>query len=886
MNILDITVLRGPNYWSNKRHKLIVMKLDLEEMEELPSSKVNGFSDRLEKMFPSLYEHRCSEGHEGGFFERVKEGTWMGHIAEHIALEIQILAGMDCGFGRTRGTGEIGVYNVVFTYTQENAGIYAAKASIKIVEALISGNPYQLDLDIQALKEIREEDKLGPSTQSIVNEASKRGIPFMRLNGDSLVQLGYGVNQKRIMATITSQTSGIGVDIAGNKEDTKYLLNKAGVPVPKGSITITEEELINELDSIGYPCVIKPIDGNHGKGATTNIKNIEGALIAFKLAKKHSERIIVEKFIQGHDFRLLVINHRLVAAAKRTPAHIVGNGKSTIRELIKKVNADPRRGFGHENMLTEITVDKMTQHILSTKKLTLKSVLPNKKKLFLKTTANLSTGGTATDVTDTVHPYNIFMAERISRIIGLDICGIDIMASDLEHSIIETGGSVLEVNAAPGFRMHLDPTIGLARNVAEPVIDMLYPAGKKTRIPIIAITGTNGKTTTTRLIAHIMKSVGFQVGYTTSDGVYVQNRMLQEGDCTGPQSAKFVLSDPTVNFAVLETARGGILREGLGFSHCDIGIVTNITSDHLGLKGIQTIEQMARVKSVVVENVLTKGYSILNADDDLIFGMIENITSKIALFSMNENNKKVIEHCKEGGIAAIYENGYITINKGGWKIRVEKVLNIPLTFSGRAIFMIQNVLPAVLAAFLRKVQLEDIRLALQTFTPSPAQTPGRMNLFQFKEFEVLLDYAHNPSGMEAIGKFLEKTKGFPKVGIIAGTGDRRDEDIIELGKVSAKIFDEIIIRQDAELRGRTPQEILDLLLIGIYSIDATKKLSVVGDEMEAISKSIQEAKKGSFITVTSDAIPEAIKLIRELKEVEGDLTILKTDIPNLDSATI
>ncbi|WP_299459901.1 cyanophycin synthetase [uncultured Microscilla sp.] len=881
MKIVDIKVLRGPNYWSNRKEKLIVMKLDLEEMEKLPSDKVEGFSERLEKMLPSLYEHHCSEGHEGGFFERVKTGTWMGHIAEHIALEIQTLAGMDCGFGRTRGTGKIGEYNVVFSYTQENAGIYAAKAAIRIVKSLIAGKAYQLEVDIHTLKEIREEDKLGPSTQSIVEEASKRGIPFMRLNSDSLVQLGYGVNQKRIMATITSQTSAIGVDLAGNKEDTKYLLKRAGVPVPNGGISVTEEELLDELESIGYPCVVKPVDGNHGRGATTNIKNKAEALAAFKLAKEHSERIIVEQFVQGHDFRLLVINHRVVAAAKRTPAHVVGNGKNTIQELIDQVNADPRRGFGHEKMLTEIMVDEMTQYILTTKKLTLQSILPSEEVLFLKTTANLSTGGTATDITDTVHPYNLFMAERISRIIGLDICGIDIMASDLEHSVIETGGSVLEVNAAPGFRMHLDPTIGLARNVAEPVIDMLYPPGQQVSIPIIAVTGTNGKTTTTRLIAHLMKSAGFRVGYTTSDGIYVQNRLLQVGDCTGPKSAKFVLSDPTVNLAVLEIARGGILREGLGFSSCDIGIVTNITSDHLGLKGIQTVEQMAKVKAVVAENVYPEGYAILNADDDLIFAMIENISSKIALFSLNEDNQRVYDHCKAGGIAAIYENGYITINKGGWKIRVEKVLNIPLTFSGKAIFMIQNVLPAALAAFLRNVQLEDIRLALQTFTPSPAQTPGRMNLFQFNEFQVLLDYAHNPSGMEAIGKFLEKIEESPKIGVIAGTGDRRDEDIIELGKVSAKVFDEIIIRQDADLRGRTSKEILNLLIEGIHSIDASRVVSVVPDEMDAISKSIKEAKKGAFITIISDAIPEAIQLIRTLKKQESDVVVLKSDIPNL-----
>ncbi|MFZ6051824.1 cyanophycin synthetase [Halocola ammonii] len=873
MKIAEIKILRGPNYWSNRRHKLIVMKLDLEEMEVRPSDKIEGFSDRIEKLIPSLYEHHCSEGHEGGFFERVKSGTWMGHIIEHVALEIQTLAGMDCGFGRTRGTGEDGVYNVVFNYTQEKAGVYAAKAAVRIVEALIAAESYQIDTDIYELKRLREEYKLGPSTQSIVDEATKRGIPFMRLNDASLVQLGYGVHQKRIMATMSSQTSGIGVDLAGDKEDTKFLLQRAGVPVPGGGICTDEEGLLNELSYVGYPCVIKPVDGNHGKGATTNIKDEAGAIRAFKLAQNYSERIIVERRIKGHDFRLLVINHQLVAAAKRTPAHVVGDGKSTLKQLIDAVNADPRRGFGHENMLTEITVDKMTRHILTTKKLTLKSILPDGKRLYLKTTANLSTGGTATDVTDSVHPYNKFMAERISRIIGLDICGIDIMASNLKTSVVDNGGAVLEVNAAPGFRMHLDPTEGLPRNVAEPVIDMLYPPGQKATIPIVAITGTNGKTTTTRLTAHIMKSVGYKVGYTTSDGIYVQNSTLETGDCTGPKSARFILSDPTVNFAVLETARGGILREGLGFNKCDIGIVTNITSDHLGMKGIHSLEGLARVKSVVVENVTPEGYSILNADDDMVYSMREDIESKIALFSLYENNERIIEHCAAGGIAAVYENGYITINKGGWKIRIEKVVNIPLTFSGRAVFMIQNVLPATLAAFLRNVQLEDIRLALQTFTPSPAQTPGRMNLFQFKEFELMLDYAHNPSGMEALGEFLKKTKGFPKVGVIAGTGDRRDEDIVELGEVSAAIFDEIIIRQDAELRGRTAEVIRELLMKGIQKVDPNKPVSYVPDEKAAITKSIEEAKSGSFITVISDSISESIKYIRQLKENEDDLKI-------------
>ncbi len=880
MEILDIQALRGPNYWSNRWHKLIVMRLDLKEMEEKPSDKIEGFAGRLETLIPSLYEHHCSESHEGGFLKRVKEGTWMGHIIEHVALEIQTLAGMDCGFGRTRGTGEKGVYNVVFSYTEERAGIYAAKAATAIIETLIEGKSGTLEEDIQALKVIREQEKLGPSTFSIVQEAAKRGIPFMRLNTDSLVQLGYGLNQKRIMATMTSQTSGIGVELAGDKGDTKLLLNRAGIPVPRGRSVNTESELSNALDYIGYPCVIKPVDGNHGRGASINVKSWNEALKAFAAAKKHSELIIAESYIEGFDFRLLVINNRLVAAARRTPAHITGNGRSTIKELIAEVNADPRRGYGHENMLTEIIVDNMTLHILRMQKLTMKSVLPPKKRLYLKTTANLSTGGTSTDVTETVHPYNVFLAERISRIIGLDICGIDIMAPELKTPLNESDGAVLEVNAAPGFRMHLDPTHGLPRNVAEPVVDMLYPPGSSSRIPIVAVTGTNGKTTTTRLIAHIMKSAGYKVGFTTSDGIYIQNRMLEAGDCTGPKSARFVLSDPTVDFAVLETARGGIIREGLGFSYSDIGVVTNITSDHLGIKGIHTLEQLARVKSVVVENIHKDGYAVLNADDDLIFTMRDNINSNIALFSMNEKNQRIIDHCKAGGIAAVYENGYISINKGGWKMRIEKVVNIPLTFAGRAVFMIQNILPAALTAFLRNIKLEDLRIALQTFTPSPAQTPGRMNLFTFRDFEVLLDYAHNPAGMTAIGKFIAKTQGYPKVGIISGTGDRRDEDIIELGRVSARIFDEIVIRQDPELRGRTASDIYDLLMKGILLVDKKKPVRTEPNEAEAIVNSIRKAEKGTFITVLCDDIPNSIKLIGDLKEKETGIDVQENDIPN------
>ena len=882
MKIIDIRAMRGPNYWSIRRHKLIVMKLDIEDMEEKPTNKIPGFPERLEKMFPGMYEHRCSEETEGGFFHRVREGTWIGHVIEHIALEIQTLAGMDCGFGRTRSTSQQGIYNVVFDYKEEKVGAYAARASVRIAQALTDGSDYDLSNDIQTMRELREDERLGPSTGSIVEEAKARGIPWIRLNKRSLVQLGYGVNQHRIQATVASTTSSIAVEIACDKEETKNLLEAMSVPVPRGRVIYDEEDLGLALDSIGFPVVLKPVGGNHGRGATINITTRKDAVEALALAKKISRGVIAEKFITGYDYRLIVINFKFIAAAKRTPAMVTGDGKSTVQELVDIVNSDKRRGYGHEKVLTSIKIDEMTMQILAEKELTLDSVLKKGEILYLKRTANLSTGGTSTDVTDIVHPDNVFMAERIARIINLDICGIDIMTPDISVPLGENGGAVLEVNAAPGFRMHTSPAEGIPRNVAEPVIDMLYPPGTSARIPIIAVTGTNGKTTTTRLIAHIVKTMGYKVGFTTTDGIYIQNKMVERGDCTGPVSAEYVLKDPTVDFAVLECARGGILKAGLGFHNCDIGIVTNIAADHLGLKDINTVEEMARVKAVVVESVSPSGFAILNADDDLVYEMRKNLECKIVLFSMDENNKRVKKHCQSGGLAAIVENGYITICKGLWKIRVDKVVNIPLTFSGKAAFMIQNILPAVLAGFVRGFKVEDMRLALETFIPSPTQTPGRMNMFQFKNFTVMVDYAHNPAGFQAIGKFLEKTEASKKVGIIAGVGDRRDEDTIHLGELAAEMFDEIIIRQDRNLRGRTEDEIINLLTTGIKKINPGKIIHVLQKEKEAIEFAIRNAKKNSFIVICSDVVPDALQQIMTLKEQEDNFEFVKEDIPNVN----
>ncbi len=873
MKILKVQALRGPNIWSVQRKKLIQMRLDLEEMEQFPTNKIDGFRERIEAMFPTMIEHRCSEGCRGGFFMRIERGTWMGHVIEHIALEIQTLAGMETGFGRTRETKTPGTYNVVFSYTEENVGMFAAESAVNIAQSLIDGTEYNLEADIQKMREIRERVRLGPSTGSIVEEAVARDIPWIRLGTNSLVQLGYGVNQMRFQATITCKTSNIAVDIACNKEETKRMLDNASIPVASGSICVDDEDLEACIKKIGYPIVIKPLDGNHGKGASINVTNWEDAKAGLAFAKEYSRRVIVEKFITGFDFRVLVIDNKLVAAAKRVPAHVVGNGKDTIQQLIDTTNLDPRRGYGHENVLTEITVDRDTLDLLEKLNYTLETIAKTGEIVYLKSTANLSTGGTSVDVTDMMHPENIFLAERISRVIGLDVCGVDIMAENLTQPLKDNGGCILEVNAAPGFRMHLAPSEGLPRNVASPVIDMLYPLGKPSRIPIVAVTGTNGKTTTTRLLAHIVKNNGYKVGFTTSDGIYIQNHMMEKGDTTGPISAEYILKDPTVEFAVLETARGGILRSGLGFSRCDIAIITNIQEEHLGLSDIHTLDDLARVKSVVVRSVKKDGWAVLNADDEYCMKIANDLSCNIAYFSMDEDSPIVKKLSKEGKIVAVYENGFITVKKGEWKIRIERATHVPLTMGGKAKFMISNVLAATLASYLWGFKTEDISLSLQTFIPSAAQTPGRMNIFEFKKFKVLIDFAHNPAGYRGVEEYLNSVQATKKIGIIAGVGDRRDEDIIECALIAGRMFDHIIIRQEKHLRGRTEEEINSLILEGIEKSGRKVTHEIITKEVEALKHAINSAEEGTFITALSDVITNAIETVQEYldKENEGGI---------------
>ena len=868
MRILKTQTLRGPNYWSIRRSKLIAMVLDLEELTEKPSNEIPGFYDGLIQVLPSLIEHYCSRGYRGGFLERIKEGTLMGHIVEHVALELQELAGMPVGFGRTRETSTPGVFNVVFEYVEEQAGRYAGRAAVRLCKSVVETGTYppsELEQDLSDLKELYANTAFGPSTETIITEAEARKIPWTWLSARAMLQLGYGARQKRIQATLSNSTSILAVELACDKEGTKTMLGNAGVPVPQGTVIQYLDELEQAIADVGgYPIVIKPLDGNHGRGITININDPIEAETAYDLASQASKTrsVIVERYYQGSDHRVLVINNKVVAVAERIPAHVIGDGKSTIKELIEIINQDPRRGDGHDNVLTKISIDPTSKAVLAKQGLSLDSVLPSQETAYLRATANLSTGGIAVDRTDEIHPENLWMAQRVAKIIGLDIAGIDVVTSDISRPLRETGGVIVEVNAAPGFRMHAAPSYGLPRNVGASVLEMLFPNKAPTRIPIVAITGTNGKTTTTRLTAHIYRQTDKVVGFTATDGIYIQEYLVEKGDNTGPYSAGAILKDPTVEVAILETARGGILRSGLAFDSCDIGVVLNVAADHLGLGGIDTIEQMAKVKAVVAETVKAEGYAVLNADDPLVAAMAQKLNCKVAYFSMNPDNPIIIEHSRRNGLAAIYENGYLSILEGKWTLRVEKAVNIPMTMKGMAPFMIANALASCLAAFAQGVDIELIRRGVRTFQTSAEQTPGRMNLFDVDDYSVLIDYAHNAHGYKAVGDFVRNWQG-TKIGVVGGPGDRRDEDLILLGNISANIFDQIIIKEDRDFRGREAGEVADLIVKGICQANSNTNYEIILNETEATNKALAQAKTDDLVVIFPEKVDRAIDLIKQ-----------------------
>ncbi|MEM7552823.1 MAG: cyanophycin synthetase [Cyanobacteria bacterium P01_A01_bin.84] len=888
MRILKIQTLRGPNYWSIRRHKLIVMRLDLESIAETPTNQIPDFHEGLVEALPSLEGHYCSPGCRGGFLMRVREGTMMGHVVEHVALELQELAGMRAGFGRTRETSTPGIYQVVFEYLNEEAGRYAGRAAVRLCQSIIDRGRYpkaELEQDLQDLKDYWRDAALGPSTEAIVKEAEKRNIPWMPLGARFLIQLGYGVNQKRMQATMTDNTGILGVELACDKEATKQILANSGVLVPRGTVINFLDDLEDAIEHVGgYPIVIKPLDGNHGRGITIDIKTWNEAETAYDGAKQVSRSVIVERYHVGRDHRVLVVDGKVVAVAERVPAHVVGDGRSTISELIEETNKDPNRGDGHDNLLTRIELDRTSYQLLERQGLSLNSILSDGEICYLRATANLSTGGSAVDRTDEIHPENVWLAQRIVKIVGLDIAGIDIVTSDISRPLREVDGVVVEVNAAPGFRMHVAPSKGVPRNVAAKVMDMLFPSEKSSRVPVLSVTGTNGKTTTTRLLAHIFRQTNQVVGYTTTDGTYIGDYLVEAGDNTGPQSAQLILQDPTVEIAVLETARGGVLRAGVAFDSANVGIVLNVAADHLGLGDIDTVDQLAHLKSVIAEAVFPDGYAVLNADDSRVAAMAQRTKANIAYFTMNPNSELVREHIRKGGIAAVYEDGCLSILKGDWTHRIERAENIPLTMGGKAPFMIANALAASLAAFVQNVSIEKIQAGLNTFRASVNQTPGRMNLFNLGSYHALVDYAHNPHSYQALGGFVRNWTSGMRIGVVGGPGDRRDEDFIMLGKLAAEIFDRIIVKEDDETRGRTRGSAADLIAQGIEEVNIDRDYELILDETEAIKKALNIASENSLVVVLPESVQRAIKLIKACGAVKEELyqksgTDITTDFP-------
>ena len=862
MQILEHRALRGPNYYS--RYLTIYMRLDIGELEERPSDQVPGLTERLREQFPTLYEHRCSVGEPGGFLQRVESGTYAGHVVEHVAIELQNLIGFSVGYGKTVDSYEPGIYNVLYRYRDEACGLAAGREAVEIVERLYNSEEIDLQAAVDRMKEVRDAHMLGPSTASIVDAARRRGIPYYRLSEDtSYIQLGHGCKQQRFQATVTWRTGIIGHSIADDKSWTKQILEDAGIPVPKGQICYSWEEALEAAEYIGYPLAVKPLIGNHGRGVSTNITNEEELREAYDAAYLRNDTVVVEQFVRGEDHRLLVIDGELVAAARRRPAHVVGDGTSTLQQLIDEENKDPRRGVGHENLLTQIDVDHQTERLIAQAGLTLESVIPDGELVFLKSTANLSTGGTATDLTDDVHPEVRYAAERIGRLIGLDIIGIDLLAENLTVPLEEQSAGVVEVNAGPGFRMHLSPTHGEGRDVGKHVVDMLFPdESDDGRIPITAITGTNGKTTTTRLTAHLLRQAGRQVGMAVTGAIEIENHVIMRGDYSGPQAAQTVLKEPSVDHAVLEVARGGIMRRGLGFDACDVGVLLNIASDHLGERDIHTLDELARCKTVVVDAVRPDGYCVLNADDPRVLDQGTYwARGEIIYFTMDPDFEPVAEHVKNHGIAFTVKDGRVVMRQGKVEAEVIEVNDVPIAFEGHAPFNVQNAMAAAAAGYALGLNLGDIKMGLQTFHPTPGQLPGRTNLIQADGVRCLIDYGHNVPALEALADLVGSLTAKRRISVASAPGNRRDEDLEALGAQLAKMHDTLYICEP-DPRGRKVGEAAALLRKGAESAKADCKVEIVMEEHDAVGRALDEAAEGDLLVLLVDDIEGSIQRLK------------------------
>jgi len=881
MRFVERSVYLGPNLYA--MFPVIRFRVELGPLEDWPSVRLGKpFTDCLVEMLPGLKKHGCSYGVPGGFIRRLEEdeGTWLGHIFEHVAIELQNQAGEDVTFGKTRGTGTHGEYDVVYEYEDEKVGLAAGRLARTLLLSLlpaaategVDGIPEDFDWETERDSFIRfaQRNAFGPSTAALVKAAEERDVPWLRLNEYSMVQFGHGRWQERIQATVTSKTPHIAVEIASDKDETNRILADLGLPVPEQHLVYGPDDAVRAAKRVGYPVVVKPLNANHGRGVSLDLMDDEHVEIAFQKAQEHSRGVLVEKFATGFDHRILVIDGEVVAVSKRVPGHIVGDGTSTVEQLVERVNEDPRRGIGHEKVLTRIELDYQATRLLELKGYTSETVPAESEVVYLRSTGNLSTGGTAVDVTDVIHPDNTSMARRAAGAIRLDVAGVDFITEDITKSYKDAGGIICEVNAAPGFRMHTNPVEGTPRDVAGPVLDMLFPPGKPARIPILAVTGTNGKTTTARMLAHIYKLSGKQVGLTTTEGVYIDGQLSVAGDMTGPKAARMVLRDPSVEVAVLETARGGLLRSGLGYRRSDVSACLNVRSDHLGLRGIDTLEQLAEVKRVVIE--AAKGTAVLNADDPLCLKMSGHTSAEHILYvTTNPTHDLVRAHVRAGGRAIGLEEGInghmITLYDNGAHIPLLWTHLIPATLEGRALHNVQNAMFAAAMAYCGGVKLEDIRHGLKTFDTTFFQAPGRMNVFDGHPFKVILDYAHNPHAVEAMCRVVDQLP-VPgrKIAVLAAPGDRRDEDIRKVATNAAGHFDHYICRRDDSLRGRGPAEVPEMLRDALIEENvAADAIQVIPSEVDSVDTALRTGRSDDLILIFGDSLTRTWNQITQFR---------------------
>jgi len=865
MKILKVNKLRGPNIWAN--YPVLEAWVDLEEMKDTSSEMIPGFNERLMGWLPTMVEHRCSIGERGGFFVRLRRGTYMAHILEHVTLELQSLSGTPVGFGRARETNTDGIYKVAIAYKEEKLALACLDKAFELIQAAINGTDFDVSKVVEELKEYAYDVCLGPSTRSIVDAAKAKNIPWRRLNEGSLVQLGYGVHQRRICTAETDSTSAIAESIAQDKELTRTLLRSIGIPTPEGRGVENAEDAWEAAEDIGLPVVVKPQYGNHGRGVATNLQTRDQVIAAYTAAREEGRSIVVERHAPGDDYRMLVVGGRLVAAARREPAHVIGDGQSTVQKLIDKVNEDPRRSDGHSTSLSLIKIDAVALGVLLDQGMTPDTIPPVGKKVLIRRNANLSTGGTAADVTDQVHPDVARHAIEAARIVGLDIAGVDMVVQDISQPLQGQRGVIVEVNAGPGLRMHTEPSSGSPRPVGDSIIEMMYPGQSNGRIPIISITGVNGKTTTTRLTAHIIASTGKKVGMTCTDGIYVGGRRIDSGDCSGPQSARSVLMNPFVEAAVLETARGGILREGLGFDFCDVGIVTNIgEGDHLGLADIETIEQLAKVKRCVIEAVHKDGFGVLKANDPLTAEMAEKCKGRVIFFAIDENDPVLTDHRLKGQRVVFVRNGMIVIAEGADETALTTLDKIPLTHQGRILFQVENVLASVAACWGAGMSIAQIVIGLETFSAHMDKVPGRFNLLDVHGATVVADYGHNSSSLLAIIEALGQFPQTHRTVVYSAAGDRRDIDMIRQGEILADHFDRVILYEDQYLRGRKPGEISSIFKRGMDSGKRVKEVyDFIGWE-KAVEHALTLIKSGDLMLLQADTIDETVQYLQRAME--------------------